>query len=283
MPFARQRLRHEFAIRHVTVRRVSRIVPSIVRVTLVGKDLDGFVSAGPADHVKVFFPDQQSGMLVVPSVTPEGIRPPENGTPIARDYTPLAFRPAVDGNPAELDIDFVLHGDEGPASAWAARATPGDVVAIGGPRGSQLAPEDIGRLVLVADETALPAASRWLEGVDPSVPVTALFDVADDSVSAYLPAAGRVDARWLSRANEAGGQGEAGGASRVEAALRALGPIGADTFLFLAGEAGALIPLRHYLRRELGLPAEQVVASGYWKRGVVALDHHAPVDPSDPD
>ncbi|KRC49413.1 iron-chelator utilization protein [Leifsonia sp. Root227] len=282
MTFARQRLRHEFAVRHVTVRRVSRIVPSIVRVTFGGKDLDGFASAGPADHVKVFFPDQQSGMLVVPTVTPEGIRPPESGTPIARDYTPLAFRPAADGDPAELDIDFVLHGDEGPASAWAVRATPGDVVAIGGPRGSQLAPEGIGRLILVADETALPAASKWLDAVGPSVPVTALFDVADDSVSAYLPAAvaGRVDARWLSRAS---GSSDPSGASPVEVALRALGPIGEDTFVFLAGEAGTLIPLRHYLRRELGLPQEQVVASGYWKRGVVALDHHAPVDPSDPD
>lgn len=279
MPFARQRLRQEFAVRHVIVRRVSRIVPSIVRITFSGKDLDGFTSAGPADHVKVFFPDQESGLLVVPTVTPDGIQPPEHGTPTARDYTPLEFRPAGDdqeGSPAELDIDFVLHGDEGPASAWAARATPGDVVAIAGPRGSQLAPEGIGGLIVVADETALPAASRWLSAVDPSVPVTALFDVADDSVSAYLPAsvADRVDARWLTRAS---------GASTVEAALRELGPIGDDTFVFLAGEAGALIPLRHYLRRELGLPAEQVVASGYWKRGVVALDHHAPVDPTDPD
>ncbi|QIZ99489.1 siderophore-interacting protein [Leifsonia sp. PS1209] len=283
MPFARQRLRHEFAVRHVTVRRVSRIVPAIVRVTFSGKDLDGFTSAGPADHVKVFFPDQQSGMLVVPTVTPDGIEPPEHGTPISRDYTPLAFRAAADGNAAELDIDFVLHGDEGPASAWAARATPGDVVAIGGPRGSQLAPEGVGRLILVADETALPAASRWLAAVDPAVPVTALFFVADESVSGYLPAevAERVDARWLS--GSGAGAGGAGGASTVGAALRELGPIGGDTYVFLAGEAGALIPLRRYLRRELGLPAEQVSASGYWKRGVAALDHHAPVDPSDPD
>jgi NADPH-dependent ferric siderophore reductase len=51
----------------------------------------------------------------------------------------------------------------------------------------------------------------------------------------------------------------------------------------MAGEATMLAPLRRYLRRELGLPAEQVSASGYWKRGIVNLDHHAPLDPSDPD
>ncbi len=35
--------------------------------------------------------------------------------------------------------------------------------------------------------------------------------------------------------------------------------------------------------RELALPAEQVSASGHWMRGVAALDHHAPVGPSDRD
>ena len=31
------------------------------------------------------------------------------------------------------------------------------------------------------------------------------------------------------------------------------------------------------------VPAEQVSASGYWRRGITNLDHHAPLDPSDPD
>ena len=53
--------------------------------------------------------------------------------------------------------------------------------------------------------------------------------------------------------------------------------------MFLAGEADILVPLRRYLRHELQLPAEQVSASGYWRRGIVNLDHHAPLDPSDPD
>ena len=40
---------------------------------------------------------------------------------------------------------------------------------------------------------------------------------------------------------------------------------------------------RRYLRHDLQLPAAQVAASGYWKRGITNLDHHAPLDPSDPD
>ena len=140
-------------------------------------------------------------------------------------------------------------------------STVGSPLAVGGPRRSRLAPTDLGRLLVIADETALPATRRWLGVVPASVPVTALFDVADDSVEGYFEGgADRVDAEWLFRED---------GPGQLEEALRSLGPIDDDTFVFMAGEATTLVPLRRYLRHELGLPAEQVVASGYWKRGIV--------------
>ena len=49
---------------------------------------------------------------------------PATGVIISRDYTPLGVHVAPDGG-TTLDLDFVLHGDEGPASAWAARADVG--------------------------------------------------------------------------------------------------------------------------------------------------------------
>lgn len=275
MPFERQSVRHPLALRRATVAAVRPIVPSIVRITLEGPELTGFASLGPADHVKVFLPDPATGELLLPDMRPEGLsRPPAAGTIISRDYTPLGVHVAADGG-ATLDLDFVLHGDEGPASAWAARAAVGDELGIGGPRGSRLAPTDLGRLLVIADETALPATRRWLGLVPASIPVTALFDVADDSVEAYFEGRdARVDAEWLFR-DEGPGQ--------LEEALRSLGGIDDDTFVFMAGEAGTLVPLRRYLRHELGLPAEQVAASGYWKRGIVNRDHHEPLDPGDPD
>lgn len=267
MLFERETIRHPPSLRRATVAAVQAVVPSIVRVTLEGPELDGFVSLGPADHVKVFFPDPASGELLLPEMRPEGLsRPAQAGTIISRDYTPL---PAVDG---ALHLDFVLHGDEGPASAWAARAAVGDELGIGGPRGSRLAPSDLGRLLIVADETALPATRRWLDAVPASTAVTALLSVADDDVSDYFGADARLDAEWLVR-----------GIDDLEEALRSLGPLGGDTFVFMAGEATSLVPLRRYLRDDLGLPREQVSASGYWKRGIVNRDHHEPLDPSDPD
>ncbi len=274
MPFSRESVAHPLAVRRAEVVAVRAVVPSIVRVTLAGAELSGFASVGPADHVKVFLPDPATGDLTAPTVGDDGIQRPTSGVIVSRDITPLGVHMDDDGR-ATLDLDFVLHGDEGPASAWASHATAGSPLAIGGPRRSRLAPTDIRRLLVIADETALPATRRWLGLLPPVVAVTALFDVADDSAEGYFEGRDdRVDAEWLYRED---------GPGQLEESLRSLGPIDDGTFVFMAGEATTLAPLRRYLRRELGLPAEQVDASGYWKRGIVNLDHHEPLDPSDPD
>lgn len=54
---------------------------------------------------------------------PEGQRLP------MRTYTIRALRPAR----AEVDVEFVLHGDNGPASRWAMDARPGDRLAMTAP------------------------------------------------------------------------------------------------------------------------------------------------------
>jgi len=318
----RERVRHELVVRHLTVARRTELTPSMVRVTLVGDDLDGFSALGPSDHVKVFFPDPATGVVTAPSMGPDGVRRPTDGVVISRDYTPRAFRPGEGGGAAELDIDFVLHdaapgelvpdavvagvsapeagpgsgsdtgpgsgsdtgsgsasvrgASGGPASAWAAQASVGDALAVAGPRGSRLAPDACGSAILLADETALPAFSRWLELLPASTRITAILDAADESVEDYVTAEQRERAsvEWLYRID---------GPGQLEESLRSLGPIGEDTYVWAAGEATTLIPLRRYLRHELGLSTDQLSVEGYWKRGITNLDHHAPIDPTDPD
>ena len=264
------------ALRRLQVSAVHRVVPNIVRVTLTGPELAGFVSAGPTDHVKVFFPDPSNGILTLPDVGPDGMQRGAQGVVISRDYTPRAVRTAPDGRALELDLDLVTHGVNSPASAWAELAKVGDELGVAGPRGSRLVPDGIERLVIIADETALPATGRWLELLPAEVPVTALFYVVDESVESYFDTAtaARMDAEWITHLD---------GPAQLDESLRSLGRIDAGTFVFLAGEADILVPLRRYLRHELNLPADQVAASGYWRRGIVNLDHHAPLDPSDPD
>lgn len=267
---------HPLVVRRLTVIAAREVAPSMRRITLGGPELAGFTAPGPADHLKVLFPDPATGELIVPVIDAEGKRSTPHGTPISRDYTPLQYRPDAHGGP-ELDIDFLLHGPEGIASDWAGRAAPGDELAIVGPRGSLLAPKGIGEAVLIADETALPATRRWLQAFGPELPVTGLFEVADPGMSGYLRDLDEGYSQRVLRWYTGGDRRE-----RVLEALQEL-HIGPGTFIFLAGETAALIPLRRYLRRELGLPREQVSAHGYWKPGVAAFDHHAPIDPDDPE
>jgi NADPH-dependent ferric siderophore reductase len=131
--------------------------------------------------------------------------------------------------------------------------------------------------VLVVDETALPSATRWAAEVPAATTIDVIAVTADDGswVEQYVAAtSGRSDVLVHLVA--------APGGDRLVAAVDAVG-VDASTFVFAAGEASDLVPLRRHLRRTLALPADQVALSGYWKRGTVGFDHHAPIDPSDPD
>ncbi len=263
-------VRHELAIRNLSVSATSKMSPGFVRITLTGDDLVGFTSSGPTDHSKVFFPDPATGTITAPVLVDGRPQRPETGNIVVRDYTPRAFR---DGASPEVDFDFYLHGD-GPASAWAGAAAIGDPIVVAGPRGSRLPPKGAARVVLAADETALPALARWIEELDDDMEIVAFATVTNESDAAYLEPAHVNRARLVWVDNQA---------DALERALRACGPIGDDTYVWAAGEATSLIPVRRYLRRELGLPADQVKVDGYWKRGEAGRDHHAPVDPADPE
>lgn len=275
---ARRRVPHEMAVRRVSVAAVQRVTPVMVRVTLAGDELAGFESSGPTDHVKVFFPDPATGELAAPTLTADGLQRPEHGTPYPRDYTPRAFRErGVSGAP-ELDLDLVLHDDGGPAATWASRATVGDPLVVAGPRGSKLVPDGFHRYLLACDETALPAVARWLELLPDGTPVRVLAEVSSVADQAYLPTLPRgAEVLWLRR------EGLPGTSDVLEQAIRACGPIGPRTYVWAGGEAGSLVGVRRYLRRELGLPRHQVEVAGYWRRGTADFDHHAPIDPTDAD
>lgn len=267
-------VRHDFAIRHLSVAATRRLSPGFIRVTLTGDDLDGFTSTGPTDHSKVFFPDPSTGVIAAPTLVDGRLQRPESGSTTVRDYTPRQYRTATAESPAQLDFDFFVHGDGGPASAWADAAAVGDALVVGGPRGSRLPPSGMSRIILAGDETALPAVARWIEILPEEVEVLVFATVANESDAAYLEPAHVNRARlvWLGDDPDA-----------LERAIRAHGPIGDDTYIWAAGEASSLVPVRRYLRRESALPGTQVKIDGYWKRGEAGHDHHAPVDPSDPD
>jgi NADPH-dependent ferric siderophore reductase len=247
------RVPHELRRRVLEVLRVEHVTPRIRRVVLGGDGLEAdfpFPRLAASDHVKVVLPDEATGELVVPDGPVRGL----SGVAV-RDYTVRRF----DADTRELALDFVVH-QHGPAGRWAAKAKPGDRLGVWGPRGSVCHPAGYARYLLLGDETALPALGRWLEDLPAGAEVTALVATEDPEDATYLdhPAV-----RWVAPGN-------------LEEAVRALPAPDGDTYVWGAGEAGSLVPVRRYLRRELGLPKHQADVDGYWKRGEANFDHHAP-------
>jgi NADPH-dependent ferric siderophore reductase len=150
------RVMHEIKRRKLEVLRVVDLTPRMRRITVGGPQLAGFVSLGSDDHVKLFFPQTAEEQTALETL--ELGAGQKGNMPPMRDYTPRR----IDLDTLELDIDFVLHGD-GPAATWAAQATPGQYLHIGGPRGSMVVPDIFDSYLLIGDETALPAIARRLE------------------------------------------------------------------------------------------------------------------------
>ncbi|WP_174292763.1 siderophore-interacting protein [Sphingomonas bacterium] len=231
-----ERVRHDTRRRTLTVDTVTRLTPHMLRIGFTG-DLADFVSLSADDHVKLFFPVAGEADAM-------------------RDYTPRRF----DTERGTMTIDFALH-DAGVATAWAMVATPGDTLAIGGPRGSAIIPADFDWYWLIGDETALPAIGRWLEEASVLVPVTTFVVVesfadiqAVRSDAAWTPV-------WVPR------DGVSDDAALLQAAMAKHDMPPGDGFVWIAAEASVARAVRGYVLDERRHPREWIKAGGYWVRG----------------
>ncbi len=260
-----QRVRHEGRRRLLTVKRVTRITPHMVRVTLTG-DLEGFNSPAYDDHVKLFFPAPGSIEPILPA-GPQGSPEAAAGpTPIMRDYTPRRYDAAAN----ELDIEFVLHND-GPATSWASQVQPGHTLGLGGPRGSSIVSGEFDWYVLVADEAGLPALARRLEELPAGARAFVIAEVADGSEEQRFNSQASVTVTWVHRQGR-----EPGTSDLLLPALRNMTVPAGVGYTWIACESNVARALRNYLLSERGFDKQWLKAAGYWKRGAIAS--HEPLN-----
>ena len=241
------------------VTAVADVHPHLRRITFSGGDLTTFSPLGPDTFLYVLLPPPGRDELTIDqsfSWETVGEMPPED-QPVGAYYTVRGWRPDV----AELDMLFVLHGDSGPASAWALRAKPGDPVALWGPRTSYHPPADTDWYLLVADETGLPATARILESLPPGTRARVFAEVDGPAERQDLPSSPDVDITWLYRDGAAPGT-----TSLLVDAVRALPWPGGTPYVWGGGESRAVTAVRRYVRREVGLPQSRVSLVGYWRR-----------------
>ncbi|MDH2427344.1 siderophore-interacting protein [Sphaerisporangium sp. TRM90804] len=295
---------------HVTVVRRASLGSGFARVTFTGADLDLFADNGFDQRVKLVFPLASGGFDHFPG-GPDWYRlwrglPAGRRNPV-RTYTVRAVRRAL----CEVDVDFVLHGDGGPASRWALAAGPGDHLIMIGPDarhpgpvvGREWAPPPSAtRLLIAGDETAVPAVSSIAESLPADAEAKVLLEVPDAGDALLLDVPAGVKVVWLPRRGYgrptaghgdllvaavrealgdrgAPGRAPAGGAREADADAEVVWDVPGDMaaahdglYAWLAGEAGAVKRLRRLLVGEFGVDRAAVAFMGYWRLGRAESD-----------
>jgi NADPH-dependent ferric siderophore reductase len=300
-------------VTEVEVRRAERLSPTFVRVELGAAELADFGVDGPLldQRVKLVFPHTPGGQLPSFAGADQSWfatwldRPVEERGHM-RTYT---VRDVLgEGADTRVVVDFVLHlepGGIGPGAAWASTARVGDRLVLVGPRrglpfgGIEFEPGAARSVLLVGDETAVPAICSILEDLPATARGAAFLEVpvGADVLDVRRPPG--VEVVWLPR------DGAPLGGPLREAVLAHLGEPGsraeepaevdpdlwetptysssgeavdhdavtvghdlADLYAWIAGEAGVVTSLRRFLVGELGMDRRQVAFMGYWRRGV---------------
>ncbi len=304
----------------VEVVSLEQLSPTFVRVELGGPDLADLGTDGPRwdQRIKLVFPDPETGGLTSTEGADETwlatwLERPARERGHMRTYTIRDVRGT--GERTTLVVDMVLHleGDlVGPGSTWASQAVPGMRLVLLAPRrgfpygGIEFTPALGADLLLVGDETAVPAICTVLEQLPDDARGTAFLEVpvAADVQDVRAPVG--VDVVWLPRDGEELGVRVHGAVvshlglaahdpagARVEVAPDEVDPdlwetpyysssgedvagedvaggdgAVADTYAWIAGESALVTGLRRHLVKELGFDRRQVAFMGYWRRGV---------------
>lgn len=287
------------------VARVTSLTPHFTRVTFTGPHFATFGTDGLDQRIKILFPVPGLGLSDLGVNDPDALAvgswytrwrdlPTETRSPL-RTYTVRAVRPQV----AELDVDFVSHGDGGPAAQWLQTAAQGDEVIIVGPDamsvdsalGIDWHPGTARDVLLVGDETATPAICSILESLPAGMRARAFIQVP--SAADILPITSEADITLSWFPLDEPGPG-------IEAAVRdwavghpqllehvlahnrqELDDIDVDVellwespaagtgdfYAWLAGESSLIKSLRRFLVSEVGMDRKRVAFTGYWRLG----------------
>jgi NADPH-dependent ferric siderophore reductase len=247
--------------RLLRVRRIEQLSPKMRRVVLAGPALAGFPADSEGAHIKLLLPRPGQVEPVLPTLGPDGpVWPPNDVRPIARTYTVATHDPRK----GELGVDFVLHGDNGPASSWALRAREGDAIGVAGPGGPRRFVPGAGCYLLFGDPSAMAALASVLAQLPQHAIGHAFIDIPDHAEIQPLRHPRGVQLHWLTP----------GSGKLLDAARRLTWPT-VSVSVTLAGESSQVVAVRQHLLRERGLAPEALYAVPYWKDQHTEEAYHA--------
>jgi NADPH-dependent ferric siderophore reductase len=239
------------------VRSARRVTPNMIRVTLTGPDLSAIPAWIAGGHCKLMIPEPGQSRFVFEDRLFNG------PTPVTRTYTIRHARPEA----CEIDVDFVAHGDDGPASGWAGRAQPGDVIGFAGPGMPKLTEFDADFYLIAADMSALPVAAAAMEALPRDARGMAIFEVTTPEDRQEIDAPAGISQHWLLHPDP-----HDPSRAQVDIVEAMQWPEGRVRTM-IAGETGVIRSLRLFLRQDKGLDRARVYASGYWRIGLAEDEH----------
>ncbi|MFD7708529.1 siderophore-interacting protein [Streptomyces sp. NPDC059786] len=248
--------------------RSERLSPSIQRVTVTGPDLAAFPWQGYDHWFRLFLRKPHQAGFVLPEISGSTwykgfLAIPEDVRPHCANYTVADYRRAS----AELDIDFVVHcgpdGEaEGAAAIWACAVAPGEELALLDQGLLFECPDDASDVLVVADESGLPATCGILRSLPRDTVGRVIQEVPTAADRRELDAPAGVTVTWVVREDTAAVPGAA-----ALAELRRHVPAGESGYAFVVGESGLATEGRRHLHRA-GLPKTRITFSGFWRREV---------------
>lgn len=227
-------------LHEVTVVGAEGVTPHMRRVKFSCADVTPFI--GGDMHVRLLVPPK-GRQPVWPGYREDGrlAWPGGEDALLVRVYTIRA----VDVERRELWIDFWQHPVAGvttPGADFARDAQAGDRVALLGPGSGSL--PSARSILLIGDESALPAIARIAAEVPRGTDIRAIIEVLDAREEQPLPSAGNLDVQWLHRDSyDADDTGRL-----VEEAKKAILAADEATFLWVACEKADIRLIRAFLK-----------------------------------
>lgn len=243
----------------LTVLETQWLSPHLVRVVAGGPGFGEVQECHATDmYAKLLFAKPELGLV------------PPYDLPALKDTLPAEDRPAkrtytirwLDTETRRLAIDFVVHGEEGIAGPWAAKAAPGDPLVLMGPSGNWTPDAQADWHLFAGDDSALPAIAASIEALAPDAVGHVYLEVDSTAEILDLAHPEGLELHWLLR------DGRTAGTTTLLADAVAAGPWPEGRVdVFAHGERGAMKALRDILFKDRALARSQVSLSGYWAYG----------------
>ncbi|MEM7207920.1 MAG: siderophore-interacting protein [Pseudomonadota bacterium] len=241
---------------NLEVIQTKEITPNMVRITLGGSDLADFPPGQESGYIKLMFPDAAGAGGVIDKIK-QAVRP------TMRTYTIRHF----DAVKHEMDVDFVVHGDNGPASKWAMNARVGDALTIAGPGAKKLVNFDADWFFLIGDMTALPAISVNIEKLPRDAKGYCVVEILDEADKQKLDFPDNIDVHWVLNPHP-----DKENTALLDTVV-ALPMIDGKPSVWAACEFNTMRALRKHFRTDLNVAREDIYISSYWKMGMSEEEH----------